>query len=235
MTVEFKPAVRENVPLLIGVAGGTGAGKTMSALLLARGLAGGEPFAGIDTENGRMSIYADAFPELRTTRIDAPFRPEKYLDAIEAAERAGFAVVVVDSASHEWYGDGGCLDWHDEIMRGDQSRNLMAWIEPKKSHKRFVTRLLQVRAHVILCFRAEPKVEAAAGATHIPSPPAASEPTLEAVEKLEASLLERGRSRDREDEFRGLIAATQSESLTARWEWLVKQIARFETPAEVSA
>jgi hypothetical protein len=69
-------------------------------------------------------------------------------------------VIVVDSASHEWYGDGGCLDWHDELMGGDQKKNLSAWIEPKKAHKRMVTRLLQVGAHVILCFRAEPKVEA---------------------------------------------------------------------------
>ena len=83
-----------------------------------------------------------------------------YADAIQAADAAGYPVIVVDSASHEWYGDGGCLDWHDELMGGDQKKNLSAWIEPKKQHKRMVTRLLQVRAHVILCFRAEPKVEA---------------------------------------------------------------------------
>jgi hypothetical protein len=44
-------------------------------------------------------------------------------------------------------------------MGTDQRKNITAWIEPKKSHKRMVTRLLQTSAHVILCFRAEPKVE----------------------------------------------------------------------------
>lgn len=156
----FQPLKRERIPLLIGVAGGTGSGKTMSALLLARGLANGKPFAGIDTENGRMSHYADLFPDCEAMQIAAPFRPEKYADAIEKAQTAGYGVIVVDSASHEWYGDGGCLDWHDELMGGDQKKNLSAWIEPKKAHKRFVTRLLQLDAHVILCFRAEPKVEA---------------------------------------------------------------------------
>jgi hypothetical protein len=160
MTYEFRPLKRERIPLLIGVAGGTGSGKTMSALRLARGLAAGEPFAGIDTENGRMSHYAELFPECQAANISAPFRPAKYAEAIEAADAAGFPVVVVDSASHEWYGDGGCLDWHDELMGGDQKKNLSAWIEPKKEHKRMVTRLLQLNAHVILCFRAEPKVEA---------------------------------------------------------------------------
>jgi hypothetical protein len=87
--------------------------------------------------------YADLFPECSDGEITAPFRPAKYADAIEAADKAGFPVVVVDSASHEWYGDGGCLDWHDELMGGDQKKNLSAWIEPKKAHKRMVTRLLQ--------------------------------------------------------------------------------------------
>lgn len=158
-TFTFRPAVRVNVPLLLGVAGGTGAGKTMSALRLARGLANGQPFALIDTENGRGLHYADAFPEMQHARLDAPFRPERYAEAILAGA-AGHPVVVVDSMSHEWAGDGGCLDWHDELMGGDQKKNLSAWIKPKLSHKRMVTRLLQVNAHVILCFRAEPKVEA---------------------------------------------------------------------------
>lgn len=159
MSFRFEQVRRENVPLLIGLAGGTGSGKTMSALLLARGLAAGHPFAFVDTENGRAKHYADLFPEMRHGEIHAPFRPEKYADAI-AAGASEFPVVVVDSMSHEWAGDGGCLDWHDELMAGDAKKNLSAWIQPKLGHKRMVTRLLQVGAHVILCFRAEPKVEA---------------------------------------------------------------------------
>lgn len=169
MTVTFTPAVRTAIPLLIGVAGGTGSGKTMSALRLARGLANNQPFAFIDTENGRGLHYAELFPEMQHASITAPFRPEKYADAIiDGANQ--YPVVVVDSMSHEWAGDGGCLDWHDEIMGGDQKRNLMAWIEPKKAHKRMVTRLLQVPSHVVLCFRAEPKVEVGPGNTIIPKP-----------------------------------------------------------------
>lgn len=167
--MNFRPVKRERIPLLIGVAGGTGSGKTYSAMLLARGLAQGQPFAFVDTENGRGKHYADLFPEMRYDAISAPFRPDKYADAIEAGAK-DHPVVVVDSMSHEWAGDGGCLDWHDEIAKGDPKKNLMAWIEPKKAHKRMVTRLLQVDAHVILCFRAEPKVEVGPGNTIIPKP-----------------------------------------------------------------
>lgn len=159
MSFEFRPAVRENVPLLIGLAGGTGSGKTFSAMTLAKGIAGSKRFAVIDTENGRAKHYAETF-SFDVEDLKAPFRPQQYADAIQAADEAGYPVVVVDSMSHEWAGDGGCLDWHDELMGGDQKKNLSAWIEPKRAHKHMVTRLLQMRAHVILCFRAEPKVEA---------------------------------------------------------------------------
>jgi hypothetical protein len=159
VTITFRPAVREQIPLLLGLAGGTGSGKSFSAMELAKGIAKGARFAVIDSENGRAKHYADVF-DFDHADIKAPFRPQEYIDAITAADAAGYPVVVVDSASHEWYGDGGCLDWHDELMGGNQSKNLSAWIEPKREHKRFVTRLLQLHAHVILCFRAEPKVEA---------------------------------------------------------------------------
>jgi hypothetical protein len=159
VSFEFRPAKRENVPLLIGLAGGTGSGKTWSALEIAKGLAGGKRFAVIDTENGRAKHYADNF-DFDVADLVAPFRPNRYADAIHGAAEAGYPVIVVDSMSHEWAGDGGCLDWHDDLMGGDQKKNLAAWIEPKREHKKMVTALLQVPAHVILCFRAEPKVEA---------------------------------------------------------------------------
>jgi hypothetical protein len=167
MTHTFKPAVRENVPLLIGLAGGTGSGKTYTAMRMARGICGDKPFAVIDTENGRAKHYADEF-RFDHCALSAPFRPDAYADAILAADAAGYAAIVVDSTSHVWAGDGGVLDWQEEELdrmagTGDWKKReackMAAWIKPKLSHKRMVSRLLQVRAHVILCFRAEPKVE----------------------------------------------------------------------------
>lgn len=168
MPFEFRPARRENVPLLIGLAGGTGSGKTYTALRLAKGIAGDHPFALIDTETGRAKAYADQF-QFDHGDLAAPFRPDRYLEAIAAADNAGYPVIVVDSMSHEHAGDGGLLDWHDEILdkrAGDdwkkrEAMNMLAWVEPKGSHKRMVQRLLQLRAHVILCFRAEAKIEMA--------------------------------------------------------------------------
>lgn len=165
-TIAFTPAVRANVPLLLGYMGSSGSGKTMSAMRTAAGIAGGKPFAVIDTESGRARHYADMF-RFDHAELHAPFRPQSYLDAIVAAEEAGYPAIVVDSMSHVWAGDGGVLDWQEEEldrMAGDnwqkrEACKMAAWIKPKVAHKKMVQRLLQLRAHVILCFRAEPKVE----------------------------------------------------------------------------
>ena len=171
----FRPAVRENVQLLISVAGPSGSGKTFTALRLATGLARGKRFAFIDSEARRGLHYADRF-QFDHGDLRAPFRPQAYLDAILVAEQAGYPVIVVDSASHEHAGEGGLLDWSEELLdiyveqaraRNDnrpdwqirESQKMRSWIEPKMAHKGFVQKLLQLRAHLILCFRAEPKID----------------------------------------------------------------------------
>jgi len=170
MTFSFRPAVRENVGLLIGLSGSSGSGKTYTAMRLAKGIVGDAPFAVIDTEAGRAKHYADQF------RFDhgdfaPPFTPDRYADAIAAADAAKYSAIVVDSTSHEWAGEGGILDWQEtELTRmaGDDFKKreackMASWVKPKMSHKQMVQRLLQVRAHLILCFRAEPKIEMVKG------------------------------------------------------------------------
>jgi hypothetical protein len=166
MNFQFKPAIRESVGVIIGLAGGTGSGKTFSALRLAKGIAGDQAFALIDTEAGRARHYADQF-KFDHGDLAPPFRPQAYAEAIFAADDAKYPVIVVDSMSHEWAGEGGILDWHEEElqrMAGDdwkkrEACKMAAWIKPKMDHKKMVQRLLQVRAHLILCFRAEEKVD----------------------------------------------------------------------------
>jgi len=164
--ITFRKAIRENISLIIGLAGPSGGGKTMTAMRLAKGLAGNKPFAVIDTEAGRAKHYAGQF-NFDHADLAPPFRPSAYADAIKAADQAKYPVIIVDSCSHEHAGEGGLLDWHeqelDRMARDDwkkrESCNMAAWIKPKMEHKQFVSRLLQIRAHLILCFRAEQKIE----------------------------------------------------------------------------
>jgi len=158
---QARPAQREAIRLLVGVAGGTGSGKTYSALRLASGLTERQPFVLIDTEHGRALQYADEFG-FDHVRLEPPFSPSRYLEAVRAQVAAGYGTIVIDSASHEWNGEGGVLDMADaefERMGSREAVRMAMWIAPKREHKAFVRELVRLPAHVILCLRAEPKVE----------------------------------------------------------------------------
>ena len=178
MTFVFQPAIRQNVSLLIGICGASGSGKTWSALAVATGLAGDNGrIAAIDTESGRMLHYADQF-KFDHGDLAPPFGPGRYIEAIEAADRAGYDVIVIDSLSHEWESEGGLQDMHDtdldkQVEEARKNHNahwqfdenktrerlsIGAWKRPKMHHKRFVSRLLQCRAHLVICLRAEEKM-----------------------------------------------------------------------------
>jgi AAA domain len=170
MTITFKPAIREQIALIIGLAGGTGSGKTKTAFRLAEGLSGGKRFAVIDTEAGRAKHYADEH-KFDHAELSEPFRPEAYEEAIRQAEAANYPVIVVDSFSHEWVGYGGVLDWQEEeldrMAKDDYQKReackYSSWIKPKTAHKKMVQRLLQVRSHLIICLRAEEKSDMVKG------------------------------------------------------------------------
>ncbi len=162
----FRRAVRADVPLLIGLAGGTGSGKTYSLLQLAKGMTPeGKRFAFIDTEAGRGLAYADAF-DYDYVELRPDFTPARYLEVIKAADTAGYPVIVIDSFSHEYAGHGGLMDWHDaelDRLAGDDwkkraAMGVPAWSKPKQAHKAMMADLLQVRAHLLFGLRAEEKI-----------------------------------------------------------------------------
>lgn len=158
MTFAFTPAVRRNTHILLALAGASGSGKTYSALEIATGLAGANgKIAVIDTEAGRALHYADRF-KFDHCDLGPPFTPQRYREAIEAAEKAGYAVVVVDSFSHEHAGEGGLLEMAEAELLKPNIRSPANWAAPKAAHKRLMNRLLQCRAHIILCLRAEEKI-----------------------------------------------------------------------------
>ncbi|MGH2877932.1 MAG: AAA family ATPase [Solirubrobacteraceae bacterium] len=157
--VRFQAAKLGNLRLVIGVIGGTGSGKTNSALRLAKGIAGNEKWAVLDTEANRALHYADQF-QFDHAVLESPFRPARFTEAIQDAEKAGYRVLVVDSMSHVWSGPGGVLEWHDELMGGREARKMTAWIEPKTEHRRMVNAITQMKTmHLVLAFRAQQKVD----------------------------------------------------------------------------
>ena len=165
MSFTLKPARRGDTKLLLGLAGPTGSGKTLSSLYLASGIIAetGGQIAYIDTENGRALQYAppgEPGIEFGHGSLEPPFSPDNYLKAYEAAEQhAGpTGVVIIDSVSHEHEGPGGVLEMHDQIVQDKgQHMQFAAWAQPKAQRRRLINRILQSRCHVILCFRSKEK------------------------------------------------------------------------------
>lgn len=162
------PAVRERVPLLVGLVGPSGSGKTFSALRLATGVQkvdGGEVFF-IDTEARRALHYAQLF-KFRHVEFNAPFGPLDYLVAIDHCVAQGAKVIVVDSMSHEHEGPGGVLEMHEQetarLVQQWRSTpdkvKFSAWIRPKAERRRLLNSIVQRNVHFIFCFRAKEKLK----------------------------------------------------------------------------
>jgi ABC-type dipeptide/oligopeptide/nickel transport system ATPase subunit len=162
------PATREQVPLLIGLMGPSGGGKTYSALRLATGIqtiTGGDIYC-IDTEARRALHYADQF-NFRHIAFEAPFGSLDYLAAMRHCVGKGAKVIIVDSMSHEHSGSGGYLQTHEsEVDRmagsdlGKRERVKMAgWIRPSGLRQQMINGILQLNANFIFCFRAKEKTK----------------------------------------------------------------------------
>lgn len=163
MSYTLRPAQRGNAKPLVGLYGESGAGKTWSALMLARGFVGPHgKIAMIETEAGRGEIYTGADPvgDYLVCSLGEPFSPAKYGEAISACEKAGVDALIIDSASHEWEAVGGVLDMASE-NEAKGWKGQIVWTKPKLEHSRhFVLRFAQTPIPlVILCLRSKYPLE----------------------------------------------------------------------------
>lgn len=175
------PQINDPLTLSIGLSGGSGTGKTYTALLMARGIAetvtgkAGAPIGYVDTENRRALHYKAAFPEMMHFDMKAVddagnfvgFGPERWIEVIDAAESASLPVVILDSFSHAWEGVGGVLDLHattlDRLTGGNDAladkRSQLAWAEVKPRYRRLIDRIVRAKTNIIICTRAKPVMQ----------------------------------------------------------------------------
>src|SRR5580692_11027969 len=119
MARDFKATVayRHAVPLLIGLAGPPGAGKTYSALTLAAGIKAhrGGPIVLVDTERNRSLRYAPP-SGVKANNVDhfdflhVPFAPPfgslDFLEAVMQQRAHRPSCIIIDSFSDEHEGEG---------------------------------------------------------------------------------------------------------------------------------
>lgn len=150
--MSFKKAERRRRKARIALDGPSGSGKTYSALRAA--FAFGGKVAVIDTEHGSASLYAGEAPDGTPWEFDTleltNFSPDRYQRAIEEAAQGGYDVLVIDSLSHAWMGEGGALDLVD---RAKTANKFAAWKDVTPLHRRMVDAILAAPLHVIATMR----------------------------------------------------------------------------------
>jgi len=136
----------------MAITGPSGSGKTLSALKLAAGL--GKKIAVIDTENGSASLYSD-HAGFDVLELAPPFTTERYIEAIEAAEKSGYDVLVIDSITHAWAGEGGLLEQKEQLDARGKGNSYTNWGLITKKHEAFKSAMLHSPLHIIATMRSK--------------------------------------------------------------------------------
>lgn len=156
----IRKAQRKVTKARVGITGPSGSGKTLSALLMAYGMTGDWDKIGlIDTENQSANLYAETvkagvhIPEFDKIDLDPPYTTEKYIEAIKEFEDHGTEVLIIDSLSHAWAGEGGLLEQKDNLSKGKNS--FAAWGELTPKQNRMVETILKSKCHIFTTMRSK--------------------------------------------------------------------------------
>lgn len=145
--MSFKKAERKLAKLRLGICGPSGSGKTWSSLLLATGIS--TKIALLDTER-RGHLYAKDF-DFDIEELDAPYSPDRYIEKIKLAEKEGYEVLIIDSLSHAWVGDGGVLSIVDKS--GDTFTKGWKIATPKQNA--LIDTIITSKMHIIVTMRSK--------------------------------------------------------------------------------
>lgn len=165
--IVFKKAERKQAKLRLGLVGPAGSGKTYSALEIAKGL--GQKIAVIDTERGSASLYSHLV-DFDVAEMEPPYTIAKYIKYLNAAEEAGYDVVIIDSITHAWAGEGGLLEEVDKRASANRGNSFTAWRDVTPMHNRFINAMLNCKTHLIVTMRSKTEyiLEANAAGKQVP-------------------------------------------------------------------
>ena len=140
----------------LAIIGPAGSGKTYTALVAAQSLKGDGRILFIDSEARSSEKYADIF-DFDILPLAPPYSLDTYIKAIKfAGEQDSCSVIIVDSLSHAWAGEGGALEQVDAAKTKSRSGNsFTAWRDVTPKQWKMIEAILQSPKHVIACMRSK--------------------------------------------------------------------------------
>lgn len=148
----FQKATKKNVRARVAFDGPSGSGKTWTALEWATVL--GQKIAVADTERGSASLYADRF-SFDVLEFSPPFHPDRLVEAIKSAEKAAYDVLIIDSLSHFWEGEGGVLDIADAAGSRAGGNSWAGWKSATPALRHLIDTILASDLHIIVTMRSK--------------------------------------------------------------------------------
>jgi hypothetical protein len=149
--MQFNKATKKKAKLRAGLYSVSGGGKTMTALLIAKGIGGKVAF--IDTEHGSASKYSDLF-DFDVCEMDS-FNPKELIKGLENIP-SEYDVVIVDSMSAFWQGKDGILQQVENAGKRSQGGNsFRAWADVSPMLNRINDLVMGAPFHIITTMRAK--------------------------------------------------------------------------------
>ena len=152
MEIRIQKAERRKSRMRIEIASASGNWKTYSSLLLAKWLAWDDlsKVCMIDTENWSGNLYSHLW-DYSVIEID----PEEattpnILAAFQAAENAGFEVIIFDSSSHWWE---ALLKHNEAEAQKAYWNSFRAWWKTTPLYDKLINHMLASPAHIIMTAR----------------------------------------------------------------------------------
>ncbi|PFK04930.1 AAA family ATPase [Bacillus cereus] len=159
-------AKREKMKAVIGFIGCSGSGKTGSSLLTAFGMMQEaypnvteeelwKKIGVIDTEHERSKLHVGlVYGETKIgnflhINFTPPYTTERYNEAVQVMKNAGAEVLIIDSLSHNWQGEGGIIETHGE-MSGNSFQN---WGKLSSETTKLIKTLTQNNVHILATLR----------------------------------------------------------------------------------
>jgi hypothetical protein len=149
--MQFNKATKKKAKLRAGLYSVSGGGKTMTALLIAKGIGGKVAF--IDTEHGSASKYSDLF-DFDVCEMDS-FNPKELIKGLENIP-SEYDTVIVDSMSAFWQGKDGILQQVENAGKRSQGGNsFRAWADVSPTLNRINDLVMGAPFHIITTMRAK--------------------------------------------------------------------------------
>ena len=146
--MELKKATRNQVVMKMTLQGLSSSGKSLSALLIAKGMSNGDlsKCVVIDTENS-IELYSH-IGNFNVLKLSPPFSPQRYIEAIKTCEDSGMRIIIIDSISHCW---NYLLQAHATL----QGNSFTNWQRISPIHNAFVQRIMDSSCHIICTIRSK--------------------------------------------------------------------------------